>query len=154
MAEVKSNRPRSKHRDVVFILILSLTAAVAAWLYMANRYFTITHGMGRTAYHDLTYEIPAALVILEARIGPCSTTSINSTELAKRGAPTKAANGLEWTATNTANVLTVLYPYSDDDDSSMSKLELRRELISSPVIKKAEITPEGIKVSYHCQKSD
>ncbi|MEQ1054018.1 hypothetical protein [Pseudomonas aeruginosa] len=154
MLQVKPNRPTSKHNDFVFVLIIIFTAAVAAWLYMANRYFTITHGMGRTAYHDLTYGIPAALIRLEAVKGPCSTISINAEELAKRGAPKKSANGSQWFATNSADAVTVVYPYNDGDDSSMSMLELRRDLISSPNIKSAELSADGIQVTYACLKFD
>ncbi|MDI6671845.1 hypothetical protein QMA79_18700 [Pseudomonas aeruginosa] len=154
MTESKSNASRVKRGDFVFVLLLTGVTAASAWLYMANRYLTITHGMGRTAYHHLSYEIPAALFMLETAKGPCRTITISAEELGKHGAPTKSANGSQWFASNTADALTVVYPYSDEDDSSMSKFELRRDLIRSPLIKAAVLSTNGIEVTYACQKFD
>ncbi len=61
--------------------------------YGQNIMATATQGMGKLAAKHLTYEIPNALILLEARRGPCATIPITSEELMKRGAPKQTANG-------------------------------------------------------------
>lgn len=134
-------------------LIIPYIVIFCAMFYCVTVLFTAMQGAGKTALRDLTYEIPRALAIYEARQGSCSTTPVTSDALIQRGAPKLAANSKPWTARSTGESYEVVYPYSGEDDHGMTQQEGLLDVVqTSSYVRKAEIVADGVKVTYFCQQ--
>ncbi|EKI2992657.1 hypothetical protein ACWM6A_005935 [Pseudomonas aeruginosa] len=83
----QSSKNKSFASNALAVALLIICAVIGMLFYGQNIMATATQGMGKLAAKHLTYEIPNALILLEARRGPCATIPITSEELMKRGAP-------------------------------------------------------------------
>ena len=147
----QSSKNKCFASNALAVALLIICAVIGMLFYGQHIMATATQGMGKLAAKHLTYEIPNALILLEARRGPCATIPITSEELMKRGAPKQTANGSPWTASFTGESVEVIYPYSDEDDYRMTKHDLLKVIQESSNVQKAEIAVEGVKVTYSCQ---
>ncbi|MCT7340163.1 hypothetical protein N5K55_03745 (plasmid) [Pseudomonas aeruginosa] len=79
----QSQQNKSFASNVLAVALLIICAAIGMLFYGQHIMATATQGMGKLAAKHLTYEIPNALILLEARRGPCATIPITSEELMK-----------------------------------------------------------------------